>query len=239
LSRIDPFFSLIEQIYFFSIFSNNNNDNDNNNNKIPEKPTKTKPMSAPIIKAEPFQFPPPIEGCDCTICSRGGVDANYREPVSVFEQYQVETVGMIPPQTSTPCTSAELEEFQNKHEKSCDWLLDGSHDIRSLSWHRICSSILKKMLKQKDARVFKEPVDWQRLNLPEYPRWIKHPMDLGTIDRRLHGDNCRYTNPDDFVADVRMVFRNAYLFNPEGNPVRNWARTLSLMFEEDLLAQGP
>lgn len=28
--------------------------------------------------------------------------------------------------------------------------------------------------------VFRTPVDWERLNLPQYPILIKKPMDLGT-----------------------------------------------------------
>ncbi|KAJ0388917.1 hypothetical protein P43SY_011931 [Pythium insidiosum] len=60
--------------------------------------------------------------------------------------------------------------------------------------------------------VFNYPVDPVALNLPTYTEVIKHPMDFGTIKRRL--DEGLYVAVDDFVADVELVFTNARTFNP-------------------------
>ena len=64
-------------------------------------------------------------------------------------------------------------------------------------------------------------------------------MDLGTIDRRLNAEVGGYTNPDDFVSDVRMVFCNALLFNGLYNQVTQTAEVFSLLFEQELASHGP
>lgn len=193
--------------------------------------------------AEPFQFPSPIEDCDCIICLRKGVDMEkFQEPASVFETYQLCSFGQVNNVlvgAAIPTPPHEFEDFASKNPKIQEWLEDSDSSIRARPWWKVCSQLLKKLLKQKEVKLFKEPVDWVTLNYHDYPTYIKHPMDLGTIDRRLHGPTCLYTNPDDFVSDVRMVFRNAYVYNPEGNPVRACARLLSKMFEEDLLSFAP
>eukprot|EP00461_Guttulinopsis_vulgaris_P006231 UN06257 len=178
---------------------------------------------------EPFQFPSPIEGCNCVVCTRAGVDPPFIEPPSIFESYHLQAVtdhGIENP------THQESNEFNHKIGQKFEWVEDGH--VRAQPWYKFCSQILKQLIKHRDSRVFRNPVDYIALGLPDYPQIIKHPMDLGTVDRRLHGDPVIYTNPDDFISDVRFIFRNAYLFNPEGNPVRNMAFTLSKLFEEAL-----
>ena len=36
-------------------------------------------------------------------------------------------------------------------------------------------------------------------------------MDLGTVKKKL--ENREYANPDEFAADVRLIFSNCYLYN--------------------------
>lgn len=38
-------------------------------------------------------------------------------------------------------------------------------------------------------------------------------MDLSTIKKRLQEDYCMYSNPEDFVADFRLIFQNCAEFN--------------------------
>ena len=49
------------------------------------------------------------------------------------------------------------------------------------------------------------------MNLPDYLEVIKAPMDLTTIGRKV--DSGEYASPDQFVADMRLVFRNAMTYN--------------------------
>ena len=53
-------------------------------------------------------------------------------------------------------------------------------------------------------------MDTVALNIPNYNEIVKQPMDLGTIQSKLA--NNEYENADDFEKDVRLVFKNCYLF---------------------------
>ena len=50
---------------------------------------------------------------------------------------------------------------------------------------RQCNSLLKPLLKMDGAPAFLRPVDPVAMNLPDYLDIIKHPMDLGTIEKKL------------------------------------------------------
>eukprot|EP00252_Welwitschia_mirabilis_P007044 TRINITY_DN1806_c0_g1_i8.p1 TRINITY_DN1806_c0_g1~~TRINITY_DN1806_c0_g1_i8.p1 ORF type:complete len:760 (-),score=131.86 TRINITY_DN1806_c0_g1_i8:839-3118(-) len=92
-----------------------------------------------------------------------------------------------------------------------------------------CASLLKQLMSHKFGYVFNEPVDPVKLLIPDYFTIIKHPMDLGTIRRKL--DEGSYTSILEFAADVRLTFDNAKTYNPPLNPVHNMANALSNIFE--------
>ena len=50
---------------------------------------------------------------------------------------------------------------------------------------KACQNVLKALKKSHVSAPFAVPVDWKALNLPLYPKMIKHPMDLGTIEKKL------------------------------------------------------
>ncbi|VAI46706.1 unnamed protein product [Triticum turgidum subsp. durum] len=94
---------------------------------------------------------------------------------------------------------------------------------------QMCEGILKKLMTQKCSHIFNIPVDAEKLNIPDYNDIIKHPMDLGTIKKKL--DSGSYTRPSDFAADVRLTFSNAIAYNPRGHAVHDMAIQLNKMFE--------
>lgn len=94
---------------------------------------------------------------------------------------------------------------------------------------RQCDNLLKKLMSHEFGWVFNSPVDPVKLNLPDYFDVIKHPMDLGTVKKKL--SSSVYTSPLDFVADVRLAFTNAMTYNPPANDVHLMAATLSKFFE--------
>uniref|UniRef100_A0A915D1K4 Bromo domain-containing protein n=1 Tax=Ditylenchus dipsaci TaxID=166011 RepID=A0A915D1K4_9BILA len=63
--------------------------------------------------------------------------------------------------------------------------------------------------------IAKEPVDAIKLNIPDYHKVIKRPMDLGTIEKRLQ--NVYYYSADDCLRDVGAVMTNCFLFNEEAD----------------------
>lgn len=92
-----------------------------------------------------------------------------------------------------------------------------------------CENLLKKLMTHQYGWVFNTPVDVVKLKIPDYFTVIKHPMDLGTIKRKIA--SFEYTSPLDFLSDVRLTFSNAMTYNPPGNDVHIMADTLSKFFE--------
>ncbi|KAG2399319.1 Transcription factor GTE10 Bromodomain-containing protein [Vigna angularis] len=92
-----------------------------------------------------------------------------------------------------------------------------------------CESLLNRLMTHQFGWVFNTPVDVVKLNIPDYFTVIKHPMDLGTVKRRITSGE--YTNLMDFAADVRLTFSNAMTYNPPGNDVHLMADTLHKIFE--------
>nr|KJB57319.1 hypothetical protein B456_009G158600 [Gossypium raimondii] len=92
-----------------------------------------------------------------------------------------------------------------------------------------CSALLKALMKHPAGWVFNQPVDPKALQIPDYFSIIKNPMDLGTIKSKL-GKNI-YLGTDEFVADIRLTFSNAMLYNPPSNNVHKMAEEMKEFFE--------
>lgn len=84
---------------------------------------------------------------------------------------------------------------------------------------------------RKNAWPFCKPVDYERLGLTDYTRIVKRPMDLGTIKKKLDGGTI--TAFEDFASHVRLVFRNAILYNPSHDFHHREALALLDFFERD------
>ena len=97
-----------------------------------------------------------------------------------------------------------------------------------------CLKILQQLSMQQNAGPFLERVDPVALNIPDYFKVIKNPMDLGTVRRRL--EDHLYKSPDEFAAAVRLTFRNAMTYNKKGHLVHDWAVELSNVFERKYAA---
>jgi hypothetical protein len=78
--------------------------------------------------------------------------------------------------------------------------------------------------------LFNHPVDPIALRLPDYHTIVTRPMDLGTVKARLHA--IAYDRQDEVVADIRLVFQNAMLYNPAGHQVHASAKSMLEYFEE-------
>jgi hypothetical protein len=79
------------------------------------------------------------------------------------------------------------------------------------------------------AKPFLVPVDVVKYGVPDYFDHVKHPMDLGTVTKKLNAG--MYSTPRDFAADVRLTFNNAMIYNPVNNYVHVYAKRLSKEFE--------
>ena len=78
-------------------------------------------------------------------------------------------------------------------------------------------------LKKRDSYLFfHEPVNADEV--PGYREVITHPMDLGTMEKRIHEGY--YTNMDMFQHDFMLVTQNAQRFNPPSSIYHSAARRL-------------
>ncbi|KAL1510285.1 hypothetical protein AB1Y20_006605 [Prymnesium parvum] len=102
-----------------------------------------------------------------------------------------------------------------------------------------CASVLKAMQKNPNAVDFLQPVDWKALKLNLYPKMIKHPMDLGTVEQKLNAG--RYATTEDFAKDVDQIWENAHIFNQEGSQIYDTATLLRDIFREKMkdVESGP
>ncbi|KAL9156258.1 hypothetical protein ABFS82_09G063600 [Erythranthe guttata] len=92
-----------------------------------------------------------------------------------------------------------------------------------------CETLLSRLMTHQHAWIFNEPVDIVKHNVPDYFNVIKHPMDLGTIKRKL--TSRQYSDPMGFAADVRLTFKNAMTYNPPGHVVHVMTEKMSKYFE--------
>ncbi|TXG73202.1 hypothetical protein EZV62_001781 [Acer yangbiense] len=95
---------------------------------------------------------------------------------------------------------------------------------------KICVQILTKLMKHKHGYIFNSPVDVVGMGLHDYYDIIKNPMDLGTVKSKLN--KILYDSPADFAADVRLTFKNAMTYNPEGHDAYVIGEQLLIRFEE-------
>lgn len=110
--------------------------------------------------------------------------------------------------------------------------LNESMHLTSAKLNENCRSLINVLLNDIYAAPFSEPVDPEKLGLPDYFDIIKSPMDLGTIKTNV--EKCLYTDLEDFYEDVRLVFSNAILYNGEKSSVGSMAKTLLGIFEKEL-----
>lgn len=72
--------------------------------------------------------------------------------------------------------------------------------------------------------------DWVKLDIPNYPKIVKKPMDLSTMRKKL--ENHEYTNAQKFFHDFKLMIRNCFDFNPAGTPVNQAGIELQRLFDE-------
>ncbi|CAL4989232.1 unnamed protein product [Urochloa decumbens] len=96
---------------------------------------------------------------------------------------------------------------------------------------RLCGNILRKLMDHKSGWLFNKPVDPVLYQIPDYFDVIRHPMDLGTVKKKLTKQ--QYVRTDEFAADVRLTFLNAMKYNPPGNDVHEIAKELKGIFDSE------
>ncbi|GAA5810926.1 hypothetical protein MFLAVUS_004354 [Mucor flavus] len=102
---------------------------------------------------------------------------------------------------------------------------------------KYCGAIMRNLKKHRDAAPFLHPVDYIKLNVPDYPKVIKYPMDLTTVDQKLNSGE--YENVEEFINDIRLVFNNCYKFNGPEAMISMLCQNVESAFEKSLRQMPP
>ena len=90
--------------------------------------------------------------------------------------------------------------------------------------------VVDDLLKREKGFIFRDPVDPELLNIPDYFEIVKMPMDLGSIKKRL--ETGYYRVPQNVERDALLVFDNAMLYNPKGSEVHQIAKAYRNDFQK-------
>lgn len=128
------------------------------------------------------------------------------------------------------------------HEGTRLWLTPGSleekkHVMKTLV-HTRCAAVLAALEKHECAVIFTEPVDHVALGLPDYPSIVKHPMDLGTVAKKLENNEYDLGGPSQFVTDVQLTFHNCLAYNPVGTDARQMGEIMLRELKQKWIASG-
>ncbi|NWU83801.1 BRD3 protein, partial [Onychorhynchus coronatus] len=96
--------------------------------------------------------------------------------------------------------------------------------------------VVKTLWKHQFSWPFYQPVDAIKLNLPDYHKIIKNPMDMGTIKKRL--EHNYYWSASECMQDFNTMFTNCYIYNKPTDDIVLMAQALEKIFLQKV-AQMP
>ena len=116
-----------------------------------------------------------------------------------------------------------MKDFGHQHFE-----LLGEHlfETEAIDESQYCSTIIDMLSSHNLITPFLLPVDYVGLNLPLYPKKIKHPMDISTL-RTL-----QFSGPFDFYSNCTLIFKNCVTFNGPKSQLAECAIVLENYFKE-------
>ncbi|XP_052180463.1 transcription factor GTE8-like isoform X2 [Diospyros lotus] len=198
---------------------------------IPKKKLKIKIGGPKCIDVEPGR-----KSCEFVQQEFMNDDSGHNVPVtgSIKSEKNQSHNLVIPSDNTKKCAAGNLKvgiSEVSSHKRGLQGVGDGQKEKRRKLERGVtlqCSSILKHLMAHSFGWIFNEPVDPVKLEIPDYLSIISHPMDLGTIKTKLEKN--RYSNVEEFAADVRLTFSNAMEYNPPSNEVHLMAKKLNDIF---------
>jgi hypothetical protein len=97
------------------------------------------------------------------------------------------------------------------------------------SWDVAAKKLLSKLWKANSAWIFHEPVDLEKLNIPDYYEVVTEPMDLGTVKNKLNMN--KYKNVQEFIDDINLIFLNCIKYNGEDSSVGKMCKNVREEFQ--------
>ena len=180
-----------------------------------------------------LRFPTPHPNCTCAICTRvlwSDPQRSARDNIpSVFQRHKLvrQAAYLPPPQPgATPAPlpkripiydydmlDSDYTQFAAQYPQQALHILPPSSQQQP--WIKAALKLTRQLTKLKAALPFLTPVDPVALQLPDYWDVVKHPMDLATVERKLAEEPSAYTEPIQWESDMRQIFHNANLCQPQ------------------------
>ncbi|KAG6448488.1 hypothetical protein O3G_MSEX005552 [Manduca sexta] len=210
---------------------------------VAEAPAATgaAPSPAPHVHSstDPGGKPQPDPNEDwCAVCMDGGELMCCDKCPKVFHQYcHIPTIEKLPDETETwqclLCVNfAELPMSPDGEGGE-----DGAGGLSARAQKLVERVTLELYCQYELSLPFREPVPADNL---QYHSKISRPMCLDMIRMKLQPRSAaRYTNVAQFVADCRLLFRNAYRYNPPDTQIYKDAKRLEEFFDAQLVKWLP
>jgi hypothetical protein len=93
-----------------------------------------------------------------------------------------------------------------------------------------CLRVLDSLQSYRISSMFAQPIDPERDNVPTYLQIIRHPMDLGTVRKKLSAG--QYQTIRQWKEDVDLIWANSYQFNGRASLVCTLAKQLQQLFRD-------
>ena len=103
-------------------------------------------------------------------------------------------------------------------------------------WEKVAIKILAQCFKLKGSYWFQQPVDPVKFNIMDYFDIIAHPMDLGTVRKKLV-HNC-YQTAQQFIDDMSLIWQNCYKYNGDSHQISKCAHELESNFKDYFTSYG-
>uniref|UniRef100_A0A8C6KHC7 RING-type E3 ubiquitin transferase n=1 Tax=Nothobranchius furzeri TaxID=105023 RepID=A0A8C6KHC7_NOTFU len=120
-------------------------------------------------------------------------------------------------------------------EYSCDRRVGPDVEMFPLVDRRKCERLLLRLFCNDFSTDFQQPAPPSVVETRRYKELIKTPMDLSMVKKRLESkEGERYSGPEGFVADVRLIFFNCAKYYKATSEVGSAGLYLEEYFEEQL-----
>jgi hypothetical protein len=76
------------------------------------------------------------------------------------------------------------------------------------------------------------PVDWENLQLYDYPKIVQRPMDFNTLKNNLMDG--KFSTYEEFLSDLQLIWDNCKLYNMIGSEIYKLAERMEKMSRREI-----